>query len=65
MDNYLCPCGYLYSEQLGCPSRGIAPGTKFSEIPENWRCPVCGLSKEYFGSRNAVINALELHDITD
>lgn len=60
MDNYLCPCGYIYSEELGSPNRGIAPGTKFSDLPDEWRCPVCGLSKDYFGSRNSIINALDI-----
>lgn len=60
MDNYLCPCGYVYCEELGSPVRGIAPGTKFSDLPSEWRCPVCGLSKDYFGSRNAILNALDI-----
>lgn len=59
MDNYICPCGYLYSEQRGCPSMGIAPGTKFEDLPDDWVCPVCGLTKDNFGSRGEVINAVK------
>ena len=51
MEQYLCPCGYIYNELLGCPTEGISPGTRFSELPESWRCPVCGLAKDYFGKR--------------
>ena len=59
MEQYLCPCGYLYNEELGCPSDGIAPGTKFEDIPDDWHCPVCGLTKDYFGSREEIEEAGE------
>lgn len=59
MEQYLCPCGYLYNEELGCPSDGIAPGTKFEDIPDDWHCPVCGLTKDYFGSREEIEEAVE------
>ncbi len=62
MDNYLCPCGYVYSEELGSPSHGIAPGTKFADIPSDWKCPVCGLPKDYFGSRTETLNAVGITD---
>lgn len=62
MDNYICPCGYIYSEELGCPSQGVAPGTKFEDIPSDWKCPVCGLSKDYFGSRTETLNAVGITD---
>lgn len=48
MEQYLCPCGYLYDEALGDPDNGIAPGTKWEEIPEDWVCPICSLTKDYF-----------------
>ncbi len=48
MSQYVCPCGYAYNEVLGSPSHGIAPGTKFDDIANSWKCPVCGLSKDYF-----------------
>lgn len=46
---YLCvPCWYIYDEALGDPDSGIQPGTRFEDIPEDWRCPVCGVSKADF-----------------
>ncbi len=47
-DMYDCPCGYTYDPQLGDPDNGVAPGTAFEDIPEDWLCPVCGLGKEVF-----------------
>ena len=34
-------CGYLYDPALGDPERGVAPGTRFEDLPEPWRCPDC------------------------
>lgn len=49
MDQYVCePCGYVYDPQVGDPDNGIAPGTAFQDIPEDWVCPVCGLGKDVF-----------------
>ncbi|MGL4392058.1 MAG: rubredoxin [Fusobacteriaceae bacterium] len=46
---WLCPpCGYIYDEVAGDPDSGIAPGTKFEDIPDDWACPVCGLEKAVF-----------------
>jgi len=45
---YSCPCGYIYDPVLGDPDSGIKPGTPFEEIPDNWRCPTCGVSKDIF-----------------
>lgn len=45
---FVCPCGYVYDEAIGDPDNGIAPGTKFSDIPEDWVCPICGLDKSAF-----------------
>ncbi len=41
-------CGYIYDPEVGDPEQGIAPGTPFEEIPEDWHCPVCYLPKEAF-----------------
>jgi len=39
---YICSiCNYIYDEKRGEPHRGIKPGTKFDDLPENYRCPVC------------------------
>lgn len=48
MTKYECPCGYVYDPELGDPDSGIAPGTAFEDIPEDWVCPVCGLDKSAF-----------------
>ena len=42
------PCGYVYDPEVGDPDSGIAPGTAFEDIPEDWVCPVCGLTKDMF-----------------
>ena len=45
---YECPCGYIYDPETGDPEGGIAPGTAWEDIPEDWVCPVCGLGKDAF-----------------
>ena len=45
---YVCPCGYVYDPEAGDPDAGIAPGTAFEDIPDDWVCPWCGLGKEAF-----------------
>jgi rubredoxin-NAD+ reductase len=41
-------CGYIYDEELGDPDGGIAPGTCWEDVPEEWLCPECGVTKEDF-----------------
>ena len=41
-------CGYVYDEEKGDPEHGIAPGTRWEDVPENWECPDCGVSKMDF-----------------
>lgn len=49
MDKYVCTvCGYIYDEETGDPDNGVAPGTKFDDIPEDWVCPLCGVPKSDF-----------------
>lgn len=45
---YVCPCGYVYDPAVGDPDSGIAPGTAWEDVPEDWVCPICGLSKDMF-----------------
>lgn len=46
---YVCDvCGYIYDEELGDPDQGVAAGTKFENIPDEWVCPLCGLGKDVF-----------------
>jgi len=49
MQKYQCTiCGYVYDPEEGDPDSGIAPGTAFDDIPEDWYCPVCGVTKSEF-----------------
>ncbi len=41
-------CGTIYDPELGDPDAGIAPGTAFEDIPDDWYCPNCGARKEDF-----------------
>lgn len=41
-------CGWIYDEAAGVPDDGIAPGTRWEDIPPNWTCPECGARKEDF-----------------
>ena len=46
---YICQaCGYVYDEELGDPELGIAPGTKFEDLLEDFACPWCGATKDLF-----------------
>ncbi len=49
MKKYVCePCGYEYDPEAGDPDNGIAAGTAFEDLPEDWVCPVCGMGKDAF-----------------
>lgn len=41
-------CGFIYEESAGIPAEGIAPGTRWEDIPEEWYCPQCGAAKTDF-----------------
>ena len=46
---YMCLiCGFIYDEALGMPESGIAPRTRWDDIPLSWRCPDCGAGREEF-----------------
>lgn len=46
---YICSvCGYDYDEENGDPKSGIAPGTRWEDVPEDWVCPICGADKSMF-----------------
>ena len=46
---YVCQiCSHIYDPALGDPDSGIAPGTRFEDIPEDWVCPECGATKADF-----------------
>lgn len=49
MKKYKCiACDYIYDPALGDPDNGIAPGTSFEDLPDDWECPNCGVAKDTF-----------------
>jgi rubredoxin len=49
MKKYVCGvCGYVYDPAKGDNDGGVAPGTPFEALPEDWSCPVCGAGKSEF-----------------
>ncbi len=47
--SYICEaCGYIYNEADGDPDGGLAPGTRYADIPDDWACPLCGVTKADF-----------------
>lgn len=49
MDKYVCTvCGYVYDPTKGDPESGIAAGTSFEDLPDDWVCPICGAGKDAF-----------------
>ena len=52
MKEYVCSvCGFVYSEAKGMPEAGIAPGTRWEALPDDWVCPLCGAAKGEFIER--------------
>ncbi|MFW2368518.1 MAG: rubredoxin [Desulforhopalus sp.] len=53
MKTYRCNlCGYVYDPAVGDTTKGVAPGTPFDELPEDWCCLVCGVAKDNFTEKN-------------
>lgn len=49
MKKYICQtCDYIYDPEIGDPDNGIAPGTAFEDLPDDWTCPDCGVEKDEF-----------------
>ena len=49
MGKYVCNiCDYVYDPEVGDPDNGIVSGTAFEELPDDWLCPICGVSKDEF-----------------
>ncbi|MES2579723.1 MAG: rubredoxin [Pseudomonadota bacterium] len=49
MKTWMClVCGFIYEEEKGWPEEGIAPGTRWEDVPTDWLCPECGASKAEF-----------------
>lgn len=46
---YVCDvCGWVYDEEVGYEEQGIAPGTKWEDVPEDFLCPLCMVGKDQF-----------------
>jgi rubredoxin len=53
MAKYVCDvCGYIYDEAEGAPDSGIAPGTKWEDVPADFECPLCGAGKDSFSKED-------------
>jgi rubredoxin len=49
MKNWRCTiCQYVYDPAKGDPENGVAPGTSFDDLPNDWACPLCGAGKDLF-----------------
>ncbi len=49
MKKWCCQvCGFVYDEAQGWQDEGIEPGTRWEDVPEDWHCPDCGVSKDNF-----------------
>ena len=46
-------CGFIYDERAGAPEAGLAPGTRWVDVPEDWSCPDCGAMKTDFQMEEA------------
>lgn len=53
MAKYVCSiCSYTYDEAAGSPDQGIAPGTRWEDLPDDWTCPLCGAPKAMFDGQS-------------
>ena len=57
---YVCDvCGWEYDEEQGYPEGGIAPGTKWADIPEEFECPLCSVGKDQFSAARLYFKAVQ------
>ncbi|NMA08265.1 MAG: rubredoxin [Clostridiales bacterium] len=57
MKKYICSvCGFIYDEAKGLPEAGIAPGTGWEDLPDDWVCPLCGAAKAEFKEQDAQVS---------
>ena len=53
MEKYVCLlCGYVYDPEIGEPDEGIEAGTAFENLPDDYKCPLCGASKNQFTKKD-------------
>lgn len=49
MEKWICTnCGYVYDPEAGDPENGINPPKSFEELPDDWTCPICYVTKDLF-----------------
>ena len=49
MKKYRCiECSWIYDPETEAPDDGVAPGTAFEDLPDDWTCPLCGVGKDWF-----------------
>ncbi len=49
MSKWRCTvCDYIYDPEQGDPANGVAPGTTWEDVPDDWLCPICGVGKDLF-----------------
>lgn len=66
MKKYVCSvCGFIYDEGLGIPEAGIAAGTKWEDIPDDWVCPLCGAVKSEFKEQGSKASTEESRDFVE
>lgn len=54
LKKYICSiCNYIYDESKGVLEAGIAPGTKWEDLPDDFVCPICGATKEAFNAQES------------
>lgn len=64
-DVYVCDvCGWEYDPEIGVPEMGIAPGTPFEDLPDDFVCPLCGAGKDAF-SKKEVVTAADGEAVTN
>ena len=60
MSKFVCTvCGYIYDESAGIPDKGIVPGTKWEDLPDDWVCPICGAAKAEFEKQGESVAPVE------
>jgi len=60
-------CGWVYDEAIGDPDSGIAPGTRWEDVPKDWVCPDCGVGKDDFELLVEEVETTDVphHDVDD
>ena len=66
MAKYICSvCGFIYDEAEGIPDAGVAAGTRWEDLAEDWVCPLCGATKSEFEKQGESENILKKDPISE